>query len=304
MEQTIDRPGELLETAIGIAEKHLRPEIVEVIDPRDGTKAPVVLDEGAHALDSAIFDSYRPQPLRRKGSASLSRIESFTDHVNRFKDTASAIFATEDPHNPKLTAVLNYHTAGDGAARFGDHRSVYAFPLSPEWKAWFGQNAKAMSMIEFAAFLEDHIVDVLAEPGTLSEAAQQFVTATGGKFATPTRLIEIARGLQVNESAVIKEARNLSTGEAEFTFDTTHTGADGKPLKMPNLFVIAIPVFARSTVSYRLLARLRYRKTASGLVFFYELWRPDLIFTDAFEEAVTQVSKATELPVFMGTPEG
>ena len=106
-----------------------------------------------------------------------------------------------------------------------------------------------MAMVEFASFLEDHIVDVLNESGGLSSDADNFVKMTGGKFATPSKLIEIARGLQVNEASVVKEARNLSTGESEFTFDTQHTGADGKPLKMPNLFVIAIPVFARSAVS-------------------------------------------------------
>ncbi len=302
---TIDRPGELIESAMEAAREEMRVKLIEVIDPTDNVKAPAFITaSGIQGLDRSIFDPYRAAPARRKGTASLTRVESFIEHVERFKDSESVIFAIDDPKAPRLTAVLNYHPSGDAGPRFGDHRSAYAFPMSPEWQAWFGHDGKAMSMIEFAAFLEDHIVDVLPEPGTLSDAAQQFVTATGGKFATPTKLIEIARGLQVNESSVVKEARNLSTGESEFTFDTSHTGADGKPLKMPNLFVIAIPVFARAAVSYRLIARLRYRKTPGGLVFFYELWRPDLVFTDAFEEAVTQVKEATGLPVLMGTPEG
>lgn len=307
METPIDRPGELLNAAFNNAQEHLRADVRDAIDPRDGSKAPIIVTQvGIQAVDPAIFDQYRSAPIRRKGTAKFERIESFIDHVNRFKDADSAIFADSNPAAPKMTAVLNYNRAGtidEAAPRFGDHRSSYPFPLSPEWNAWFGQNAKAMSMIEFASFLEDHIVDVLPDPGELSAAATNFVTSTGGKFATPTKLIEIARGLQINESSVVKETRNLSTGEAEITFDTTHTGADGKPIKMPNLFIICIPVFERASVSYRLIARLRYRKTGGGLVFFYELWRPDLIFNDAFEEAIEEVRAKTELSVFIGNPE-
>lgn len=305
--QSIDRPGELLEAAVKTAEDHLRVALGDATDPRDGSTAPVVISRsGVEAVPPGIFDQYRSRPLRRKGAAAFTRLESFIAHVNRFKDGDSAIFADENPSAPKLTAVLDYNHAGGIASvapRFGGHRASYAFPLSPEWKAWFGKDCVQMNMIEFAAFLEDHIVDVLSEPGQLSETAQRFVAATGGKFATPTKLMEIARGLQVNESSLVKEARNLSTGEAEIVFDTQHTGADGKPLKIPNMFVIAIPVFARASVSYRLIARFRYRKTNGGVVFWFELWRPDLVFNDAFEEAVKQVESATELPVFMGAPE-
>lgn len=302
-ETIIDRPGELIRDAIEAAREETRVKVATIIDPSDGTEAPFVINGTTAAPISAdAFDKYRAKPLRRAGTAAMTRIESFVAHVNRFKDANSAIFAKDDPAAPRLTAVLDYHP-GEGEPRFGAHRTSYAFPLSPEWTAWFGKDAKPMAMVEFASFLEDHIVDVLNESGGLSSDADNFVKMTGGKFATPSKLIEIARGLQVNEASVVKEARNLSTGESEFTFDTQHTGADGKPLKMPNLFVIAIPVFARSAVSYRLIARLRYRKTPGGLVFWYELWRPDLVFTDAFEEAVAKVESDTGLPVLIGAPE-
>lgn len=289
--------------AFETAAAHLRVQPGTLVDPRDDTSAPVVVSrQGVEAVDPSIFDAYRAAPLRLKGTAKMDRLDSFIAHVNRFKDASSAVFATADPRAPKMEAVLDYSPA-QGEPRFAGHRTSYAFPLSPEWQAWFGQDGKAMSMVDFASFLEDHIVDVLAEPGAMSEAAQAFVTTTGGKFATPSKLVEIARGLQVNETSVVKETRNLSSGEAEITFDTQHTGADGKPLKMPNLFVIAIPVFARAAVSYRLLARLRYRKQGGQLLFFYDLWRPDLVFNDAFEEAAANVERETGLPVFMGTPE-
>ncbi len=101
---------------------------------------------------------------------------------------------------------------------------------------------------------------------------------------------------------MIKEARNLSSGEGQLVFDSQHVDADGKPLTVPNLFMICIPIFARGDL-YRLLARLRYRKANGGLVFWFELWRHDLAFEQAFAEACDKVAAATGLPLFIGAPE-
>ncbi|WP_246152723.1 DUF2303 family protein [Sphingomonas montanisoli] len=65
---------------------------------------------------------------------------------------------------------------------------------------------------------------------------------------------------------------------------------------------MAIPVFRNDTF-YRLAARLRYRKTGEGIVFWYDLWRADPTFDDAFTQAVARVAAGTELPVLYGKPE-
>lgn len=307
---TQDRTGELLKESVETARQFplVRPGMIE--DPRDGTKAQIyVTNNGVHAVDPGVFDAYRMFPLRRKGTVRTTRLPSFIDATNRFKDDDSALFACDDPERPSLTAVLDYNPVGpedDNSPRFGEHRVAYDFPMSPEWKAWFGKNAEPMAMIEFAEFLEDRIVDVLQvqdDGDGFSEEAKQFISTTGGTFASPSKLIEIARGMQVYEQSNVKETRNLSSGEAEITFDTVHTDGDGKPLKLPNLFVIAIPVFARANEAFRMIARLRYRKRNGGLVFWYELWRPDLVFEAAFTEAVEVAQEGTKLPLYYGKPE-
>jgi hypothetical protein len=68
------------------------------------------------------------------------------------------------------------------------------------------------------------------------------------------------------------------------------------------MFFISIPVFAKGEY-YRIAARLRYRKTAEGVKFWYDLWRPDLSFDHAFTEAVGKVDAATPATVFFGAPE-
>ncbi|MBB3910856.1 DUF2303 family protein [Sphingomonas desiccabilis] len=293
-----------------MAGEHLRANVETLTDPRDGSEAPFVLTrDGATVVRSDAFDAYRDFPLHRTGTASLTQLPSFIALVNRFKLSHSAIFASDDFSSPSLTAIFDYHpdnSAVDAAAFVQSmrHRASYAFPLSKEWQAWIGKDAKPMGMGDFARFIEDHIVDISADPADqFAKSSQDFVQANRGTLATPSKLVEISRGLQVYERAVIKEAKNLSTGEAQFTFDSEHTDGDGKPLTLPTMFSITIPVFARSADAFRLIARFRYRKTGEGLVFWYELWRPDLTFETAFNEALDKVSAETGLPIYTGAPE-
>lgn len=138
----------------------------------------------------------------------------------------------------------------------------------------------------------------------LSEDIGKLVTTLGGKreLATPTKLIELSRGLQVNESSAIREAVKLSSGEGVISFQSEHLDAAGEQLHVPSMFLLAIPVF-RNGPLYQVLARLRYRKQPGGLVFWYELSRTDRVFDHAFDEAVEQVRNDTGLPVLLGGPE-
>lgn len=317
-DRIVDRTGELLTSAVKVVEEHFQPQMARFTDPLTGTEALALIGRsGLMAFDrELVFGPYRDKPDRRKGVSHHTRLPSFIDHVNRFKTSESAVFAKDDMTAPKITAVLDYHEAvvfgGEGLPEitnldaepaFCAHRSTYDFPLSPEWKTWMATNSKPMTQTDFAAFIEDHIGDIdLADLEDLSEAAQAFVSKVAGEMATPTKLIELSRGLAVYENSVVRETRNLSSGEGEILFQSEHVDADGKPLVVPNYFVICIPVLQQGEF-YRMVARLRYRKSGGGLSFWYELWRPDLSFTDAFNEACETVKNQTGLPLFFGAPE-
>lgn len=294
----------LIGEARSLVEDYVRPEIETFKEPVTGVEAPVILDKtGAKPLPASFFDDYRTQPARRMGTASLLDLTSLIAHVERFKDADTMLFATDDRSAPSITAVLDYHKAGaKGDPRFGQHRARFAFPVSDEWKAWTGSNKKPMAMIDFAAFLEDRIIDVLDAPTDLPEDMQRFVKAIGGNIATPTKLMEIAVGLKVHEKSNVGETVNLASGEGEISFVSTHTDGAGKPLKVPNLFLIGIPVF-KNGPAYRIAVRLRYRKREGALCFWYELWRQDPVFDDAFGEALERVRAETALPVLLGSPE-
>jgi hypothetical protein len=298
-----------IEQIANFIDEKSKPSISYEAEPGTEVLAPVVIDHsGVKPLPASTFDDYRTAPVRRKGTATLNSLDSFIAHAIRFKDADSLIFADDRREAPSLTSVLDYHRAGsDASPRFGQHRGHFAFPLSDEWKAWSKMDAKPMPMREFAAFIEDRVIDVLhliPEEDELPEDLQKFVSACGGTegIATPQRLVELSRGLQVNEDSVVKEAIRLTSGEGQVLFQSEHRDATGAPLRIPSLFLLALPVF-RNDGLYRLAARLRYRKTAEGIVFWYDLWRADRVFDHAFTLACERARIETGLPLLLGKPE-
>ena len=298
--------GDLLTEAVRIGGELPHVQDVVLTDPRDGTEAFAFLSAGGvKSVDPAIFDAYRTKPLQRVGVATHTRLDSFIAHTLRFKADHSAIFAYDDQQSPSLTTIFDYHPEGpdNTTALNRRHAAKYAFPLSEQWKTWTKFDGEKMAMADFAAFLEDNIVDVVADVQPQSDIAKDYVNKVGGSIASPSKLIEISRGLQVNETSQFREARNLTSSESEILFTSQHVDASGAKLVLPNLFMISIPVFARSDDFWQVFARFRYRKVGDSVIFWYELWRTDLVFETAFTEACNQVAAATELPLFFGRAE-
>lgn len=291
-----------------LAEWARRSAPIEIVEIAGRQVALVPADKSIQSVKKFV-DEYAATPDRKKGVARLGDLNSFIEHANRFKDAGSALFARRDKAEPSLTVVLNYHEAGGGAARFGDHRGVYAFPLSDEWKAWTKVDNEKMGQADFAAFLEDRIVDVLPPPemdaakeGVHGDAILELAKLVGGSFAGPEKLIALGRGMAVNAEARVKGAVNLSSGETTIQYEEVHADGAGEPLKVPSLFLIGIPVFANG-VAYRIGIRLRYRVAGGRVAWFYSLYRPERSFDDAFLEACATAAAATGLPLFYGAPE-
>lgn len=290
---------------IDFARQNVTPQVITVTDGK-GLAAPVLVLPNANGLTAssvkAFLNDYRERPERRAGVATVGDITSFAEHVKRFADTDSVIFANPDPAKPSLVAVLDYHRAGATAdPRFGAHRTSYPFPLSDEWKAWKNKNGVALTQKEFAEFIEDRIADI-ADGYSVSDSSLQLAGKLGGTFASPSKLVELSREFSVREGAAVKQATNLSSGEAQISYVTAHTDDDGKPLKVPSLFLIQIPVF-RADAPYEIAVRLRYRVKEGKISWFFELYRADKVFDHAFNEACAKASSLTNLPVIVGTPE-
>lgn len=281
-----------------------------MIEEEGGLRFPMLLARQGTQL-TAIKDQlakYAIAPDRREGVAKFEDLASFIGHVNRFKDESSALFASSGPvaaagtvrGAPTLTAVLDYHhpTAGDRGPRFGRHRSHYSFPLSDEWTAWLAKEGEAMTSSDFAAFLEERIVDV-ALPG---DKLDPIAARLGMTFAGPQRLLDVARGLTIRVNSVVRNAQVLASGEVQLQYTTEHQDGEGKPLNVPTGFLICIPVFRRDT-PYEIAVRLRYRTSGGTISWFYDLHRAQASLDDALKLACDRAQKETALPLFFGSPE-
>lgn len=294
-------------TASVVAElvrEHIDAKTLAITAPDFNGEVDVIVRPSELAIESVAkyVDEFRSEPRRRKGVAKFQDLASFTAHATRFKDADSALFANPEPTSPTMTSLLDYHRAGSGGSpRFGEHRGVYAFPLSEEWKAWREKNAKVMLQSEFAEWIENRILDV-ADPTGAGDNSRAFAETAGAVFASPSRLLELSRGLTMRVGAKIQNVVNLGTGEAQMQFVTEHQDASGAPLKVPSAFLLALPVF-QNGAPYEVCARLRYRNKDAAIVWFYELYRPERIFEHAFKEACAQAQSETGLPLFVGSPE-
>lgn len=271
-------------------------------DVRDAAVPIAVVPEGAGKVSikslKPFMDEWRSAPERRRGVAKINTPASLLALIDRHKDEDSAIFADIDAASPSIVAIFDYHKL-DGNPRFGQHRAVYSFPLSLEWKAWKKSDGAAMGQADWAAFIEEHIAE-LASPTDAERA--QYEGLFGTKIATPAELIGLSRGLQVTVEAKIRDFRTLQSGEIEVSYEEVHKDGRGEKLIVPGLFVANIPFFVDAEPS-RVLARLRYRKANGTLAWFYQLYRAEHELRAAMRLEAESVASDAALPLFEGTAE-
>lgn len=263
------------------------------------------------------------KPARRSGTAKLKDLDSLILWANRFKGDTSALFANPEMSAPTLTCIADYHGAGaidplnpegDPTARHCHHRAVYGFPLSKEWQAWMGISGRALDKDEMGEFIEANAKDIMdPTPPVLalteSDKNQpwenrliQTARQIEGRYGQLGQLLAMSRRFQVYETSDLTVKTNRDTGESEIQFLNEHKDADGKPLSVPNLIIITIPVFLNGA-PYRMPVRFRYRKSGSAVKFILSIYNPERAFEAAFDEALKIAADATELPIFQGHPE-
>ena len=310
---TAEGVADLLHRMSEFTEDAVKAEPILLSDPHTGVEVAAIRKPNGEIvyIKQDTFDDVADNPRWRRGTATMTSLVSFIDHVKRFGDADSAVFAKDDRNNPSLLAVLDYHRKdadGErGEYRHGKHRIQFAFPVSDEWKAWLGSNGSenVMSMTDFAHFLEDNVLDVAEIGDAVPESAERFVQMCGGEknIADWSMLTALAKSLSVFENATVTEITDLHGGAINLTLSEGHdTEIAGVKATVPTMFFIAIPIF-RDGAYYRLPVRLRYRKTRGGIVFWYEMWRHDRAFMDAIRDAVNKVADETEAQTFYGSPE-
>ena len=262
-------------------------------------------------------------PLQRKGTAKMTTLASVIDWANRFKGENSVLYAKNSGEAPSLTCIADYHLVGpavttetgDPTARHGHHRASYAFPLSKQWQVWRKLSGQPVTGMEMGVFLEDNILDIIDPPLSLTspgirgaeanEAELRLIEIAqrlDGSYGTGAQLLAMAKSFTVYETSDFVETRNSTSGEASLMHKTEHTDGTGQPIRVPKLFLIAIPVFENGP-AYRLPVRFQYRKSGSSVKFILTLHDPKNAIDHAFAEALDVAMTETGLPLFIGDPE-
>lgn len=262
------------------------------------------------------------QPWRRTGHAKFTDLDSFIFWANRNKGYTSALFA-EVSGQPKLTCIADYLGEGapvidaksrDPKASHMAHRASYAFPLSPEWKIWNAVSDQGLTGPEMGEFVEANAKDLLdPTPALLSQKRDEvkddwehdmldIARQLQGRFGQFATLIQLARNFNINEVSNVTASMNRDTGESSIQFFNEHQQADGAPVQIPNLFMVAIPVFENGA-AYRLPVRFRYRKAGQAVKFIFTLHNADIALRNAIDEALAHAQEQTALPLFRGQPE-
>lgn len=250
-----------------------------------------------------FLDALRSAPERAEGTSRHLTLQSFIDHVQRFKDANSVLFMDiMEPTAPKIICIYDYNAPG--APRFGRHRASYTFPLSEEWKKWGAHFGRQSTQVQFAELLEERMMELL-HPDAVGVKLKEALGIVGLSLATPQEMLALSRGLAVAVDQSVKQAIKLSNGAAKVVFEERSSTSDaesGAPVVVPGGFAIAIPVFENGQ-TFQVGVRLRYRTPGQKLVWEMLPLRLSNVFDVAMRETAELAKKETGCPLFFGRPE-
>lgn len=144
--------------------------------------------------------------------------------------------------------------------------------------------------------LEKRCLDFIeADETTLPSEIKMLRTLLGGRFATPTQMLELGHGIEVVRGQKAATKYNRQTGARSIVYSETD-----KPIDVPSLFMIAVPVFDNGA-AYRIPAQIRFRVNGEGeVVWQYELHRVKESIEHAVKGMVEQTTEKTGLPIYTG----
>ena len=300
-------------------------EVLPVVSPEGHTGVFAVIPQGKEITSlRAELEEWRPRPERARGTAKLQDEASFVAHVRRTSDPMSVLFCDPDRTRPTFTAVYDYHEssrmienlaeraeidttvpypAGGSMVlpRWMQHRALFTPRVADEWAAWTARSGKPLAPVDLAEFLEERVVDVFN--GQPSEGVQALLESVEARLATSNQLVGLARNFAVNVDTAVHQVQLLQSGEISIRYAETHRDAEtGQPVKVPNAFLIAIPVFFGGP-TYQLFVRLRYRLSGGKITWTFFLNRPEVVLDHALREMADRIAEQTGLPLLLGSPE-
>lgn len=271
------------------------------MEPIDtNTEAGACLNAGVAIGDIKHRDGYRPFAVlpQAGGGAVLSYIEEavLPDHVTaspsfddagsliayfkEFNEGSGHLFANLDACT--VSAIIDYHRTDKAAPvspEWCAHRASFQAKHSEEWKTWIGRNAKAMSQVEFAQFIEDNLIDISRPDGA--------------------RMLEVALSIEASKAGSFKSARRLDNGDVSFGYVEQTTATTKGSVEVPKDFDVQLRPFI-GCEKHTVTARLRYRIDEGALRLWFELVRHEDVKRAAFDAIVAKIADETQTKVLLG----
>ncbi len=226
-------------------------------------------------------------PARATAVFTAHDAESFAAYVNRFQIPETVVFCDADARS--FTAIVDYHAVpipanGErGTPMWCAHRAVFAPKLSIEWARWSGIDGKALPQREFARFIAENRIDIVAP-----DAAT---------------ILEIAEALSVTRKTEFRSGVSLRDGTQRLTYAETDevSGARTGEMTVPETFRIRAPVFFRGEAS-EIDVFFRYRIAEGKLSFLVDMHRREHVEFAAFEceSAAVRALLDPATPMLMG----
>lgn len=244
----------------------------------------VVVPSGYHTHD---LEHLLPTPARKRAHVDLLDRVSFSQYVLRHIGLSSTVlYANVDyaKSHCAIKAVLDDHTA-DGPL-WREHEANFVPALSHEWLTWTKADRTEFSQSKFAAFIEDNLADI----------------ATVDGMPTAAQMLGMALQFEMTSDKKFKKKVDLQAGGVTLEFVDQADAETTTKMALFQRFTVGIPVFDGSTDAYPIEARLKYRQRDTGLVFWFELVRPDRVFRTAVTGEFDAISEAVGLPILRGRP--
>lgn len=122
------------------------------------------------------------------------------------------------------------------------------------------------------------------------------------RFGTQLQLLTLSQEMSVTTSSSAKQQIRVQDGTRYLEIAEDHqANVRGQKIKVPELFLIDIPVFDGEP-SRLMPVRLYYRRTGQGVKWAVELVDHRRMVKDAIAKAATTVAELTALPLFNGDP--
>lgn len=229
-------------------------------------------------------------PTAKRGKVTVTELDSFIRYTKEFGESGTRIFADIKPDAATFVSILDYHEAGkDGGPRWGRHRVTFDCIKTVEWNRWRSNDAKWLSQVDFAAFIEDNLAEIVEPSGAT--------------------MLEIAKTLEAKSAVDFKSGVRLDNGDHQikFTVETKAAAGQNGDLTIPSEFALGIAPF-NGGLAYKVKARLRYRIEDGHLKLRYELIQPHKVIEAVCKDMLAAIHAETDQTPFAGPapqiPEG